>query len=148
MKKAIYYGCPLIIIPCFCLLCEFLNKKDVLEIYPYLFLVVLFIICAMIANFTPTQKSFDFIMTAILPLSMFCTMFIGGFLDETDLGGRFYIDRAFEVAFQPIALLAYLIIAIVAFISSFKLFRISRIIKKIKSRHHSALISNEGQSII
>lgn len=117
----------------------FMNKRDVLEIYPYFFLVILFIISSMIANFTPTQKNFDFIITAILPLSMFCTMFIDGFLDETDLGGRFYIDRAFEVAFQPIALLEYLIIAVLAFISSFKLFRISRIIIKFKTRHQSLI---------
>ena len=135
VKKTIYYVCPFIIIPCLCLLCEFLNKRDVLEIYPYFFLAILFIISAMIANFTPTQKNFDFIITAILPLSMFFTMFIGGFIDETDLGGRFYMYRAFEVAFKPFALIEYLIIAVLAFISSFKLFRISRIIIKIKTRH-------------
>ena len=129
MKKTIYYVCPFIIIPCLCLLCEFLNKRDVLEIYPYFFLAILFIISAMIANFTPTQKNFDFIITAILPLSMFFTMFIGGFIDETDLGGRFYMYRAFEVAFQPLALMLYFMMGLTTFFASYKSFRIINIIK-------------------
>ena len=102
---------------------------------PYIFFAELFIISVIIGNLSPTHRRFDYIMTIIMPLSLFISMFIGGFIDETDLGGRFYMYRAFEVAFKPFALIEYLIIAVLAFISSFKLFRISRIIIKIKTRH-------------
>ena len=131
MKKTIYYVCPFIIVPCSCLLSEFLNKRDVLYMNPYIFFAELFIISAMIGNLTPTHRHFDYIMTAIMPLSLFIAMFLGGFLDQTDLGGRFYTDRALDVAFQPLALIAYFMIGATTFFASYKSFRI---IRRIKSR--------------
>ena len=131
MKKKIYYVCPFIIVPFSCLLNEFFNKRDVLYMNPYIFYAELFIISAMIGNLTPTHRRFDYIMTAIMPLSLFIAMFIGGFLDQTDLGGRFYTDRALDVAFQPLALIAYFMMGITTFFASYKSFRI---IKRTKSR--------------
>ena len=131
MKKTIYYVCPFIIVPCSCLLSEFLNKRDVLNMNPYIFFAELFIISAIIGNLTPTHRRFDYIMTIIMPLSLFIAMFIGGFIDETDLGGRFYMYRAFEVAFQPLALMIYFMMGLTAFFASYKSFRI---IRRIKSR--------------
>ena len=131
MKKTIYYICPFIIVPCSCLLSEFLNKRDVLNMNPYIFFAELFIISAIIGNLTPTHRRFDYIMTIIMPLSLFISMFIGGFIDETDLGGRFYMYRAFEVAFQPLALMIYFMMGLTAFFASYKSFRL---IRRIKSR--------------
>ncbi len=129
MKKTIYYVCPFIIIPCLCLLCEFLNKRDVLQMNPYIFFAELFIISVIIGNLSPTHRRFDYIMTIIMPLSLFISMFIGGFIDETDLGGRFYMYRAFEVAFQPLALMLYFMMGLTTFFASYKSFRIINIIK-------------------
>ena len=131
MKKTIYYVCPFIIVPCSCLLSEFLNKRDVLNMNPYIFFAELFIISAIIGNLTPTHRRFDYIMTIIMPLSLFISMFIGGFIDETDLGGRFYMYRAFEVAFQPLALMLYFMMGLTTFFASYKSFRL---IRRIKSR--------------
>ncbi len=131
MRKTIYYVCPFIIVPCSCFIWDFLDKWDLLEINLYVVLATLLLISAIIGNFTPTHRRFDYIMTAIMPLSFFITMFILGFIDETDLGGRFYMYRAFEVAFQPLALMIYFMMGLTTFFASYKSFRI---IRRIKSR--------------
>ena len=96
---------------------------------PYIFFAELFIISVIIGNLSPTHRRFDYIMTIIMPLSLFISMFIGGFIDETDLGGRFYMYRAFEVAFQPLALMLYFMMGLTTFFASYKSFRIINIIK-------------------
>ena len=50
-------------------------------------------------------------------------MFVVGFLDKSDLETRFHLYKAVNAAFQPIALLLYLLMAIVTFLASFKRLR-------------------------
>lgn len=120
---------PFIIVPCAMWLSGYLDKTNLIKMTPYLFFAILGIVCLIMGNLTPTKRKFDLIMTAIMPLSFFCTMFVGGFLDKSDLETSFHLYRAVEVAFQPLALTAYLMMAVLALGASFKAFRISKRIK-------------------
>lgn len=99
-----------------------------------MFYALLILISAVMGNLTPTHRRFDYIMTVIMPLAFFCTMFVGGFLDESDLQSRFSFHRAVEVAFQPVALSYYIVMALVTFLASFEQYRI---LKRIKKRRES-----------
>ena len=105
------------------LLCEFLDDSNVLQMSPYILSAVVLVFSAIIGFFSATPRTFDYLLTAIMPLSLFCTMFVVGFLDKTDLETRFYLYKAVKTACQPIALQLYFLMAVVTFVASFKGFR-------------------------
>lgn len=133
MKKKLYYIIPFIIIPTLMLLCELLDNLELLRMSPYILCTLLLLASAVFGFFSSTDRTFDYLMTAIMPLSLFCLMFIAGFLDKDDMGTRFHLDEAIETAFQPIAFILYFLMAFVTLWASFKHFR------SIKNR-----ISNSG----
>ena len=124
MKKTVYYVTPFVIVPVLMLLLEFLDD-NLLRMSPYVLGGLLFLASAVIGNLTPTHKSFDCIMTAIMPLSLFCLMFVVGLVDG-DPGPAFDLQKAFEVAFAPMALVLYFIMAITTFFASFRGHRITK----------------------
>ena len=125
MKKIFYYALPFILSPVILSLCECIdNNINTKLISPY-FLIVIFILTSFImGNLSQTYNKFDYIITIIMPLSLFCCMFISGFLDKSDLGTRFHFSRAFKTAFQPWCLIIYCCVAISTFLSSYKKIRI------------------------
>ena len=125
MKK-LYYFIPFILVPSALLLCEFLDNKGFIKMNPYLIGIILVLISAIMGNFTPTNKRFDYLISVIMPLSLFVLMFVVGFLDETETYSRFDLGIAIKVSTQPSVLLMYLGMAFTAFILSFKSFRIMK----------------------
>ena len=123
MKK-LYYIMPFIIVPSSMVLCECLDKANVIQMSPYIMGVVLFFLSVIMGNISPTENRFDKLITALMPLSLFAFMFVVGFLNQNDLHARFDIFRAIEVAIQPIALLLYVIMAVTTFLASVKVFRL------------------------
>ncbi len=120
MKIKLYYIIPFAVMPILMLLCEMMFKID-LPISPYIVFVVLTVIFSAIEGFfSPTHRFFDCLLAVIIPLSLFCFMFIGGFLDKTDMGTRFRLSKAIDVAFQLPLILMYIITAITTFLCSFK----------------------------
>ncbi len=123
MKQKLYYVIPFIAVPLLLLLCEMLDNMNILQMSPYIMAAVLLLLSLAMGFFSPAHRTFDYLLTAIMPLSLFCCMFVVGFLDKSDLGGRFHLYRAVNVAFQPIVLLLYFLMAIVTFFASFKRLR-------------------------
>ena len=123
MKKKLYYVIPFIVVPILMLLCEILDNAELLNMNTYVLCGVLALSSAVFGFLSPSNKSMDYLLTLIMPLSLFCTMFVCGFLSKSDLGSRFHIYRAVDVAVQPIALILYFAMAIIASVASLKYFR-------------------------
>ena len=123
MKQKLYYVVPFAAVPLLLLLCEVLDNMKLLQMSPCILGAVLLLFSVALGFFSTTHRTFDYLLTAIMPISLFCCMFVGGFLDKSDLETRFHLYRAVNVAFQPIALLLYFLMAIVTFLASFKRFR-------------------------
>ena len=135
MKKFLYYMIPFIIIPISVLVCEFLDNRSLIKMSPYILFGVLALCSAIIGNLTPTNKNFDYTMAIIMPLSMFCTMFVGGLWDRGCSGiPRFSFNHACNVAFQAGALLMYIFMFLITFLASFKAIRITRKLNQAKSK--------------
>ena len=123
MKKKLYYVIPFVSVPLLLLLCELLNNAKLLQMSPYILGALLLLFSLAMGFFSTTHRTFDYLLTAIMPLSLFCCMFVVGFLDKSDLETRFHLYKAVNAAFQPIALLLYLLMAFVTFLASFKRLR-------------------------
>ncbi len=126
MKK-LYYSLPFIAVPLLFLIFDFLHKSQVIKMSAYIIGAALLILCAIFAILSPSTKRFDLIITTIMPIVLFCVMFIIGLFDKSDVGTRFHLYRAFDVSLQPICLLLYLLTALTSYI--FSLQKIKRIIK-------------------
>ena len=123
MKKKLYYVTPFVAVPLLSLLCVVLDNMNLLPMSPYILSAIFLLFSGAMAFFSPSSKTFDYLLTLIMPLSLFLCMFVVGFLGESDLGTRFHLYKAVDAAFQPIALLLYFLMAIVVFLTSFKHFR-------------------------
>ena len=123
MKK-LYYAIPFVAVPLLVLLCEFFDNMNLLQMSPYLFSAVLILFSVVMGFFSPTHRKFDYLLTVMIPLPLFCCLFLGGFLDKSDLETRFHLYKAVNTAFQPIALQLYFLMTITTFFASFKSLRI------------------------
>ena len=123
MKKKLYYVIPFVAVPVLLILCDVLDNKKLLQMNPYIISAVLLLFSLAMGFFSTTNKTFDYLLTVIMPLSLFCFMFVGGFLSLADLDSRFHLYKAVKTAFQPIALQLYFLMAITTFLASFKRFR-------------------------
>lgn len=124
MKKFFYYTIPFVLIPAVLLLCEYIDNTNTIPMSPFFCIITLIFISFIMGTLSHTNNNFDYIMSAIMPLSLFCFMFITGFFIKSDLGTRFHLNRAFKIAFQPWCLVAYCCMAISTFLSSHKKIRI------------------------
>ena len=123
MKKKLYYITPFAAIPISLLLCALLDYTNILPMSPYILSAILLLLSAVAGIFSPTHRTFDCLVSALMPLSLFCCMFVAGFLDKNDLEARFNLYKAVNAAFQPMVLQLYFLMAIVTFLASFKYFR-------------------------
>ena len=132
MKKKLYYVIPFVAVPILLLLCDVLDNKKLLQMNPYIISAVLLLFSVAMGFFSTTLKTFDYLLTVIMPISLFCFMFVEGFLSLSDLDSRFHLYKAVKTAFQPIALQLYFLMAITTFFASFKHFRkIKKLFKKL-----------------
>lgn len=123
MKKKLYYAIPFIAIPAILLLLELFDNSGIFKMSPYIMAACLMVACAVFGFFSSSERFSDYLLTLILPLSLFCFIFIIGFLDENDMGVRFSLGRAVQASFQPFYLLMYACMAAVTFLTSIKAFR-------------------------
>lgn len=126
MKKKLYYVMPFIAVPLLMISCELLDNAELLQMSPYIMGMILVLISALFGYFSPSKKNIDYLITLIVPLSLFCFMLVGGFF-SMDLGTRFHLYIAIDVAFQPMALILYFVMAIITLVSSLKFFKILNI---------------------
>ena len=125
MKK-LYYAVPFVIVPASMLLCELLDNAGFIKMNPHVMGAVLFLLSAIVGNLTSAARKFDYLMTVLMPLSLFVFMFIGGYLDETEVYARFDLRKAIKVAAQPGCFQMYIMMAVTTFLASFKPVRIIR----------------------
>ena len=115
MLKKLYYAIPFVLIPVVSILLDQFNYSKLFHAY----LIVLLICCAVMGILTPTKKQFDFIITLVMPFSLFVTMFFGGLFDSVFLEeNTISLRHAFHTACQPVVIIVYFIMALIAFISS------------------------------
>ena len=132
MNRKMPYFMPFGIVPLSMALLELLDDTETLRMTPHIMGAVLLLISAMAGLFSPARGAVDHLMAAILPLSLFCSMFMAGFLDKNDLGTRFHLYRAVDVSLQPASLLLYLLMAVVTLGASCRCLR--NIIKRLTKR--------------
>ena len=123
MKKKLYYVLPFIVVPTLMLFCELLDNIELLKMSPYIMGSFLILASVVFGFLSPSDRSVDCLITLVMPLSLFCFMFVGGFLSKCDLETQFHLSIAINVSFQPIALLLYVAMAITTFVASLKFFR-------------------------
>ncbi len=126
MKQYVYYITPFMLVPLTMLLCEYLDNVPVINMTPYILIIVLALISVVMGNLSPTKKIFDYMMTIIMPLSFFCFLFIYGFLAKDDLETRFNLHIALRTVSQDWTMIAYGVMALTTFLASFKPIRIAR----------------------
>lgn len=120
MNKKLYDCIPFVGLPLLMLLCEAVDNWTSLPVFPYILCGSLLLFSGVMGFFSPSRRTFDYWMTAIMPVSLFCCLFVAGFLEKDDLETRFNLYKAVKAAFQPIALQLYLSMAAVTFLASFK----------------------------
>ena len=123
MKKKLYYALPFIVVPALMLFCELLDNIELIEMNPYIMGAFLLLFSALFGFLSPSDRSVDYVIAIVMPLSLFCFMFVVGFLSSSDLGTRFHLHKAVDISFQPIALFLYVAMTIIAFVASLKFFR-------------------------
>jgi hypothetical protein len=125
MSKKLYYVIPFVAIPVIMLLIErFVTPLNIVAMFAfYSGLISLLLFSAIIGFLSPSKKTFDYLLTFLVPLALFCTMFVCGFLDKTDLETRFHLYKAVKTAFQPVILQLYLAMPVTTFVASFKGFK-------------------------
>ena len=123
MKKKLYYVMPFAVVSTLMCLCELMDNLGLIPMSPFILVALMLLSSAVFGFFSSSDRLFDYLMTLITPLSLFCFMFIIGFLGKNDLSTRFHLYKAFNAAFQPIALVLYFGMATVTLLASCKYFR-------------------------
>ena len=125
-KKIVYYLSPLVIFPAFFLLLLFLDGTALQDhVLIGLSYTVFFVCSAIIGNLSPTDKKFDYLMTAIIPLVIACSLFIGLYFDEgCDGTPQLSLHHALNVEYYKCWLPVFIITAVTTFLASFRPIRI------------------------
>ena len=123
MKNKLYYVIPFVAVPLLLLICDELDNTELFPMTPCTITSLLLIFSVVVGFSSTTHRMFDYLLVAIMPLSLFCFMFVGGFLSSSDVYNRFNLYNAVKTAFQPIVLQLYFLMAITTFLASFKRFR-------------------------
>lgn len=119
MKNKTYYIMPFIMIPVCMVLCELLDKIEFVNVSPYTMGAILLSISAIAGFFSPSERKCDVWISVIMPFAFLCFMFVGGFLDKSDLETRFHLYKAVRAVFQPACLVLYPLMGIVTFGATF-----------------------------
>ena len=129
MKKTIYYFSPFVINPIIFLTATLLESAEILKpIVPYFMFASLFLFAAVIGIISPSRAKFDYLITIIVPVSVFFALFISLFFDEgCDGTPQLSFSHALNIEYYRSWLPMALVMTIIAFVFSFK--PISRFIK-------------------
>ena len=133
MKKAIYYASQFVLFSIIFGIFTLLDEIDtinpnILAVFLY---VLFFVTTAFLGNLSLTNKKFDYLMTGIVPLACFFTLFIVLFFDEgCDGTPQLSIHHALNMEYYKIWLPIVAIMMVITFVASFKSIRISKKIWK------------------
>ena len=129
MKKTIYYVSPFIVFPLVFLLDDLWKSIYIANYYdvaPVFFKIVAFLFPAIIGSLSTTNKKFDYLMTAIVPLSFFLSLFFALYFEEIYECVRFSLDHALNMEYYKLWLPNVVVMTAITFVTSFRPIRISR----------------------
>ena len=128
MKKMLYYASPFVLFPIIFSVSVLFEKIDIApSIFRILICIVLFVFVAIMGSLSTANKKFDYIMTAIIPISFFLALFIYLFFDEGCNGKpQLSLHHALNMEYYKAWLPFVAIMMIITFIASFKPIRISK----------------------
>ena len=132
MKRAAYYIAPFVVFPLLVLLINFLDSIEMQSnIWMPLTLILFFLFAALMGALSPTEKTFDYLMTLLIPAAFLCTLFVSLYFDEGCDGlPQLSLHHALNMHYYRVWLPYVAIMTGITFIASFKPIRISSIRKK------------------
>ena len=127
MKKAIYYIAPFVVFPLLVLLIIFLDSIEMQSnIWQALTLVLFFLFAALMGALSPTDKTFDYLMTLLIPAAFLCTLFVSLYFDEGCDGlPQLSLHHALNMHYYRVWLPYVAIMTGITFIASFKPIRLA-----------------------
>ena len=122
MKKTIYYFSPFVINPIIFLTATLLESAEILKpIVPYFMFGVLFLFAAVLGIISPSKAKFDYLITIIVPVSVFFALCISLFFDEgCDGTPQLSLSHALNIEYYRAWLPMVLVMTVIAFVFSFK----------------------------
>ena len=122
MKKIIYYFSPFVINPIIFLTATLLESAEILKpIAPYIMFGSLFLFAAVLGIISPSKARFDYLITIIVPVSVFFALFISLFFDEgCDGTPQLSLNHALNIEYYRSWLPIALVMTVIAFVFSFK----------------------------
>ena len=118
MKKLAYYISPFVIFTILFLLTTLLDSTEILE---FIMIASLFLFAAVLGIISPLRARFDYLITIIVPVSVFFALFISLFFDEgCDGTPQLSFSHALNIEYYRSWLPMALVMTIIAFVFSFK----------------------------
>ena len=125
MKKIAYYIAPFVIFTILFLLPTLLDSTEILE---FIVFASLFLFAAVLGIISPSKAWFDYLITIIVPVSVFFALFISLFFDEgCDGTPQLSLNHALNIEYYQSWLPIALVMTVIAFVFSFE--PVSRFIK-------------------
>ena len=121
MKKTMRYFSPLVITPIIFLIATLLENAEASEpIVPFVLFPALLLLAVAVGILSPLKTRFDYIMTALVPISVFFSLFICLFFDE-GCGGtaQLSFNHALNIEYYRSWLPMTLVMTIITFVFSF-----------------------------
>ena len=122
MKRTLYYISPFVIIPIIFLITSLLEGVEILEpTAPYFAYTALFLFTVMLGALSQLKTTFDYIITALLPLSVFFALFLFLFFDEGCNGRpQLSLYHALSIEYYRPWFLRVLVMMVITFVFTFK----------------------------
>ena len=127
MKRATYYIAPFVVFLLLVLLINFLDSIEMQSnIWQALTLVLFFLFAALMGTLSPTDKTFDYLMTLLIPAAFLCTLFVSLYFDEGCDGlPQLSLHHALNMHYYRVWLPYVAIMTGITFITSFKPIRLA-----------------------
>ena len=121
MKKAMRYFSPLVVTPMIFLIAMLLENTEASKpIVPFVLFPALLLLAVAAGILSPLKTRFDYVMTAIVPISVFFSLFICLFFDEGCDGiAQLSLNHALNIEYYRSWLPIALVMTIITFVFSF-----------------------------
>ena len=118
MKKIAYYFSPFVSFTILFLLATLFSGAEILE---FIVFASLFLFAAVLGIISPSRARFDYLITIIVPVSVFFALFISLFFDEgCDGTPQLSLNHALNIEYYRSWLPMALVMTVIAFVFSFK----------------------------
>ena len=125
MKKTMRYFSPIVVTPMIFLIATLLENTEASKpIVPFVLFPALLLLAVAVGILSPLKTRFDYVMTAIVPISVFFSLFICLFFDEgCDGTAQLSLNHALNIEYYRSWLPIALVMMILTFVFSFRTIR-------------------------